>query len=235
MSKNCPDRQPVSHTKIPLKMNFSFLFYLASLNPPNGIASVVGSDAQMSIFFIWHFQSEFSVQDDLISAVFVARPTWGGGPLSKPLSSSSSTGSRISAKDVNFFCWKKFTTVRIKCFVAMFLINNGPILASFCSFQTRFHVWKSCCRDRRSRRWARWPLPGPWSYLVEGDERYIGPSGKLLCLWQPPKIMQHIHAWQHSILAWLLGRSGCSSPTIKELHAQTTSAMAFHCSVLNSA
>ena len=33
----------------------------------------------------------------------------------------------------------------------------------------------------------------PWSSLVEGDEGFIGPSGKLLGLWQTNKIMQHMH------------------------------------------
>ena len=32
----------------------------------------------------------------------------------------------------------------------------------------------------------------PWSSLIEGDEGLIDPSGKLLCLWQTKKIMQHM-------------------------------------------
>ena len=59
----------------------------------------------------------------------------------------------------------------------------------------------------------------PRSSLVEGDEGCIGPSGKLMCLWQPPKYYA-AHAWHHSILVWLLDQSGCSSPT-KELHDLT--------------
>ena len=31
-----------------------------------------------------------------------------------------------------------------------------------------------------------------WSSLIEGDEGYIGPSGKLLCFGKPPKSMQHM-------------------------------------------
>ena len=53
-----------------------------------------------------------------------------------------------------------------------------------------------------------------WSISVEGDEGCNGPSGKLLCLCQPPKIIQY-----HSMLVWLLGRSVCSSPSsTKKLH-----------------
>ena len=36
-------------------------------------------------------------------------------------------------------------------------------------------------------------LTRDWSSLVEGDEGWIGPSGKLLCLRQNQKIMQHMH------------------------------------------
>ena len=31
------------------------------------------------------------------------------------------------------------------------------------------------------------------SSVVEGDEGYIGPNAKLLCLWQNQKNMQHMH------------------------------------------
>ena len=36
-------------------------------------------------------------------------------------------------------------------------------------------------------------MPQPWSSLVEGDEGGIGPSGKLLCLWQTHKNMHYMH------------------------------------------
>ena len=61
----------------------------------------------------------------------------------------------------------------------------------------------------------------PWSSLVEGDEGCIGPSSKLLCLWQTRKYAAH--ACQHSIHSnnvRLLGQSGCSSPSTKELHVE---------------
>ena len=48
-----------------------------------------------------------------------------------------------------------------------------------------------------------------WSSLVEGDEGYIGPSGKLFCLCQTPQNYVS-HAWQHSIGQWLwLIRQSC--------------------------
>ena len=56
-----------------------------------------------------------------------------------------------------------------------------------------------------------------WSSLVKWDEGCIGPSGKLLCLCKP-KIQYAAHAGQLSIHVWLLGQSGCSSPSTKELH-----------------
>ena len=37
----------------------------------------------------------------------------------------------------------------------------------------------------------------PWGSLVVGDEDYIGPSGKLLCLRQTPKNYA-AHAWHDS-------------------------------------
>ena len=61
------------------------------------------------------------------------------------------------------------------------------------------------------------PLACPWSSLVEGDEGSIGLRGKLLCLWQTLKSYA-THAWHHSMHVWLLGQSGCSSPSTKELH-----------------
>ena len=57
----------------------------------------------------------------------------------------------------------------------------------------------------------------PWSCLVVGDEGWICPSRKLLCLCYTQKIYA-THAWHTSILVWLLGRSSCSSPSTKELH-----------------
>ena len=74
---------------------------------------------------------------------------------------------------------------------------------------------------------VRWTLPclphrndpREWSSLEEWDEGGIGPSGKLLCLWLPPKNYA-THAWLHSIHIWLFGRSGCWSPSTKELHAR---------------
>ena len=53
-----------------------------------------------------------------------------------------------------------------------------------------------------------------WTSLVEVDEGCIGPGGKLLCLWPTPK-KYAAHSWHLSIHVWLLGRSGCSSPSIK--------------------
>ena len=44
--------------------------------------------------------------------------------------------------------------------------------------------------------------------------RPMGPTGKLLCLLQPPNNCA-AHACQHYILAWLLGRSVCSFSTKK--------------------
>ena len=46
----------------------------------------------------------------------------------------------------------------------------------------------------------------PWSSLVVGDEGWIGPSKKLLCLCTTPKNYAS-HAWHNSIVVWLLGRS----------------------------
>ena len=69
--------------------------------------------------------------------------------------------------------------------------------------------------------------------LEEGDEGCNGPGGKLLRLRQTQKICSGRepwssgygrfrryapNEWQHSILAWLLGQSVCSSPSTKELH-----------------
>ena len=59
--------------------------------------------------------------------------------------------------------------------------------------------------------------PKTWSSLVVGDEGCIGPSGKLLCSCETRKHYA-AHAWHHSIHAWLLSRSSCSSPSTKELH-----------------
>ena len=44
---------------------------------------------------------------------------------------------------------------------------------------------------------------------VEWDEGCFSPCGKLLCQWQTPKNYA-AHAWQHSILVWLLAWSSCS-------------------------
>ena len=44
-----------------------------------------------------------------------------------------------------------------------------------------------------------------------GDEGCIGPSGKLLCLWQIEKNNAAL-AWNDTIHVWPLGRSSCSSP-----------------------
>ena len=49
---------------------------------------------------------------------------------------------------------------------------------------------------------------------------WIGPSDKLLCLWNTNNIMQ-AYAWQLSIHVWLLGWSGSSSPSTKALQAES--------------
>ena len=56
-----------------------------------------------------------------------------------------------------------------------------------------------------------------WYSLVEGDEGCVGPSGKLLCVYQTEKNYA-VHAWHCSILVWLLGQSSCSFPSNEELH-----------------
>ena len=48
-----------------------------------------------------------------------------------------------------------------------------------------------------------WRAPS-WSSLEVGDDGCIGPSRKLLCLCQAPKIYA-AHAWHNSIHVWLLG------------------------------
>ena len=50
----------------------------------------------------------------------------------------------------------------------------------------------------------------PWSFLVEGDEGCIGPRGTVVFMRNQKKMQSH--AWHHSIHAWLLGQSSCSSP-----------------------
>ena len=59
-----------------------------------------------------------------------------------------------------------------------------------------------------------------WSSLVEVDEGCISLSGKLLWLWQIYKNYA-AHAWHHSKYICLLGRSSCSSSSIKELHGSS--------------
>ena len=65
----------------------------------------------------------------------------------------------------------------------------------------RRHVWLACA----------------WSSLVEGDEGWIRPSKKLLCLCSTQK-NNATHSWHNSKVVWLLGWSSCSSPSTKELH-----------------
>ena len=60
-------------------------------------------------------------------------------------------------------------------------------------------------------------IPFPRSSVVQGDEGCIGARGKLLCLWSTQN-NDWAHARQHSVCVWLLGWSGCSSPSTKELH-----------------
>ena len=72
----------------------------------------------------------------------------------------------------------------------------------------------------------------PWSCLVVGDEGWISPSRKLLCLCYTQKIYA-THAWHTSILVWLLGRSSCSSPSTKELHDIVICLTAKNASVLD--
>ena len=56
----------------------------------------------------------------------------------------------------------------------------------------------------------------PWSSLEVGDEGCIGRRRKLLCFCQSPK-KYVMHAWQNSIVVWLLGQFSCLSPSTKEL------------------
>ena len=64
-------------------------------------------------------------------------------------------------------------------------------------------------------------LSWPWSSLVKGDEGSIGPW---LRAWLTPraknkKILLHMNG--NIKIFWLLGRSGCSSLSTKELHVRT--------------
>ena len=65
------------------------------------------------------------------------------------------------------------------------------ILLHFWSVPSKVLRGLSCCSP-----------PWPWSSLVEGDEDCIGPRSKLLCLWQIPKIMQHMHGIILSMLTF---------------------------------
>ena len=56
--------------------------------------------------------------------------------------------------------------------------------------------------------------PRPWSCLVvRGDEDCNDQSGKLLCLFKSQNY--EAHARHHSMYVWLLGWSGCSSPSTR--------------------
>ena len=52
-----------------------------------------------------------------------------------------------------------------------------------------YTLQKHCAVWHEAKNWKAWP----WSSLVERDEDCFGPSGKLLCLCQTLKNMQHMH------------------------------------------
>ena len=109
---------------------------------------------------------------------------------------------------------------------------NNPItiitlISTISSPRCVYVVLGNRTRGHKGRHWCiHWQLyfyfdwgtcyVSTWNSLVEGDERCISPSGKLLCSLQPPRPKNYAaHARQNSILVWLLGRSGCSSPFTK--------------------
>ena len=62
------------------------------------------------------------------------------------------------------------------------------------------------------------PSAVPWSSLVEGDEGWIGPSKKLLCLRLTRKIMQYMHDIIPKLFeCW----ADPVAPSTKELHGCT--------------
>ena len=86
---------------------------------------------------------------------------------------------------------------------------------SLCPFKTFLvhSVQLTNCESVSSGGW----IPLSLSFLVEADEGYIGPRGKLLCIWWNQKIMQHMYGiipYMLDLLSW----SSCSSPSTKVLH-----------------
>ena len=77
---------------------------------------------------------------------------------------------------------------------------------------SHWHSWawafkKKCCSIYKvvKPKW-RAVQTMPWGSLVKRDEGCIGPSCKLLCLWQTA-INYSAHSWHHSTHVWLLDQS----------------------------
>ena len=84
-------------------------------------------------------------------------------------------------------------------------------------FSVRKNLWRFVIWEKEA---AAEVSPEPWSSLVEGDEGFFGPSGKLLCLWQIKKVYVALDCtipymfdyWADPVVYLLLQKSSMPEP-----------------------